>query len=109
MHRERSESCSGRAFLFAHNWPGRGRDSVLTSEEGEQASQGVIRNTIFPGGEKRTSDEKHLPLVHLDITRKKNVPLEGCCSHGDQAGCHWGHSASTMEKPRSLVASTEGY
>ena len=57
-------------------WKGK-HDSVLASEEGEQASQGVIGKTVFPGGKekKKTSDEKHLPLVHLDIARKKNVPL----------------------------------
>lgn len=58
----------------------RKRDSVLTSEEGEQASQGAIRNTIFSrGGKKRTSDEEHLPLMHLDIARK-NVPLEAAAA-----------------------------
>ena len=59
-------------------WKGK-HDSVLASEEGEQASQGVIGKTIpwrdKKKKKKKTSDGKDLPLVHLDIARKKNVPL----------------------------------
>ena len=31
--------------------------TVLASEEGEQANQGVIRKTVFPGGGKKKKDK----------------------------------------------------
>lgn len=57
-------------------WKGK-HDSVLASEEGEQASQGVIGKMYSleeKKKKKKTSDEKDLPLVHLDIARKKCAP-----------------------------------
>ena len=57
-------------------WKGK-RDSVLASEEEEQASQGVIGKMYSleeKKKKKKTSDEKDRPLVHLDIARKKCAP-----------------------------------